>query len=380
MSPVVAFVLPYLKARGTELQALHLARQLCLRGWTVRLFVVQGWGDESLLDGFRQCGAIVEMLGPPVRVGQKAIDWRRWPRLVWRLNRCGASVVFSRAGMANRFACLASLVLGKPSVAVLSSAVIVPHGWKPSLWASLRQLLLWGWPTRIVSVSRQSLENLKVAFPELQTRSKAITNGVLPPMSSSAQSPCFSEKILAPCCFHLCTVGSLEIFRKGLDVILESLAVLESRGWHDCRLTLVGAGEDQQSLEELGKRLGISSMLRFVGEYENPQLLVAQADLFVLPSRREGLPNALLEAMRAGTCVVAADCPTGPGEIISHGETGFLVPVDDPQSLADQIEQLRLRPQQRNAVAAAGQRMVIERYNPDHCAESYHRLLLDVLK
>lgn len=380
MSPVVAFVLPYLKARGTELQALHLARQLCSRGWTVRLFVIQGWGLEPVLDAFRQSGAFVEMLGPPVRVGQKAIDWYRWPRLVWRLHRCGASVVFSRAGMANRFACLAAWAAARPSVAVLSSAVIVPDGWRPSFWASLRQRLLWGWPTRIVAVSLQSLGRLQVAFPELRHRSMAITNGVLPPLATTPERFCLPEHTLEPGFFHLCTVGSLEVVRKGLDVMLQALALLASCGYHDCRLTLVGSGDDQSSLEELGARLGISSMLSFVGECANPQGLVAQADLFVLPSRREGLPNALLEAMHVGTCVVAADCPTGPAEIIEHGETGFLVPVADPQALADQIAQLRLRPDQRRAVAAAGQRMVIERYSPERCADAYHRLLLGVMR
>lgn len=265
MSSGVAFVLPYVKARGTELQALQLARQLRLRGWTVRLFVIQGWGVEPVLDAFRQCGALVEMLGPPVRVGQKAIDWRRWPRLVWRLQRCGASVVISRAGMANRFACLAALAAGLPSVAVLSSAVIVPDGWRPSLWASLRQRLLWGWPTQIVTVSVESLGRLQRAFPHLRSRSRAIPNGVSSPMVSSREAPRVSSQTLEPGCFHLCTVGSLEIVRKGLDVILQAMALLASRGWNDCRLTLVGSGEDQQLLADLGQRLGISPMLRFVG-------------------------------------------------------------------------------------------------------------------
>jgi glycosyltransferase involved in cell wall biosynthesis len=380
VSSGVAFVLPYVKARGTELQALQLARQLRLRGWTVRLFVIQGWGVEPVLDAFRQCGALVEMLGPPVRVGQKAIDWRRWPRLVLRLQRCGASVVISRAGMANRFACLAALAAGLPSVAVLSSAVIVPDGWRPSLWASLRQRLLWGWPTQIVTVSVESLGRLQRAFPHLRSRSRAIPNGVSSPMVSSREAPRVSSQTLEPGCFHLCTVGSLEIVRKGLDVILQAMALLASRGWNDCRLTLVGSGEDQQLLADLGQRLGISPMLRFVGECSNPQFLVAQSDLFVLPSRREGLPNALLEAMFTGTCVVAADCPTGPAEIIEHGQTGFLVPVADPQTLADQIEQLRLQPEQRRAVAAAGQRMVMERYSPQRCAEAYQRLIVDLVK
>lgn len=372
-------MLPYLKARGTELQGLRLADQLIRRGWRVRLVVVQGWGLPQMFEAFAACGATVESLGPPDRPGCKALSWWRWPRLVWQLRQEPAQVVLSRAGMTNRFACLAALAAGRPSVAVLSTAVAPPLGPPSRPWLGALRRLSLGWPSRIVAVSNQSLTHLQAAFPALAPISCAIANGVadrplLPPRSSELAVVAFSRDR-----FHLCAVGSLEMGRKGLDVLLQAIALLRQRGEQDLLLSLIGTGEDQQALQQLAQRLRIEPQLRFLGECSHPQALVAQADLYVLPSRREGLPNALLEAMAVGVCALAADCPTGPAEIIRDGYTGMLVPVGDAEALAEGIAQLKRDPGLRQRLAQAGQRSVAARFSPERCAEDYHRLLTSLL-
>jgi glycosyltransferase involved in cell wall biosynthesis len=86
-------------------------------------------------------------------------------------------------------------------------------------------------------------------------------------------------------------------------------------------------------------------------------MVLAQSSIFVLPSRFEGFPNALLEAMAMGAAVVSTDCDHGPREIITHDEDGLLVPVDDVDALATAIGGLIAHEQRRGRIAAQAQRV-----------------------
>ncbi|MGN6148386.1 MAG: glycosyltransferase, partial [Rhizomicrobium sp.] len=90
------------------------------------------------------------------------------------------------------------------------------------------------------------------------------------------------------------------------------------------------------------------------GFCENPFPLMARAGAFVLSSRWEGFPNALVEAMACGAPVIATDCPSGPREILSGGQHGTLVPPENPQMLGQAIlETLKTRPDTRASQARA---------------------------
>jgi len=77
----------------------------------------------------------------------------------------------------------------------------------------------------------------------------------------------------------------------------------------------------------------------FGGYSENPYPYLKQAAVFVLSSRSEGMPNAMIEALSAGTSVVSTDIPNGPAEILENGRWGRLVPVGDDTAMATAIEQ-----------------------------------------
>lgn len=376
----LAIVLPYLKARGTELQALQLARGLTQRGWSCSLIVSQGWGDPEVIAAFEATSVRVELLLPALASGRKRVHRRRLLPLRQALARSGCQVVLSRAGMGNQLAGLAARSIALPFVAVLSGGVspasvqAPTRPWSQLLW-SLRQ----GFPTRIVCVSRQSLLHLQAQFPGLRPISLAIPNGVAacPPLPAPAAEPLPG---FDPAQLHLCTVGSLECDRKGLDLLLEALAVARAHCPRPLLLTLIGSGPDRARLEAMAARLGLADQVRFAGECRAPQRLVAQADLFVLPSRREGLPNALLEAMAVGTCALAADCPTGPAEVIRHGETGWLVPAGCAEPLAEALVLLLGDPDLRRRLGEAGRRSVNEIYGSERCAAAYDQLLTGLIE
>lgn len=102
------------------------------------------------------------------------------------------------------------------------------------------------------------------------------------------------------------------------------------------RLIVLGKGPEQSRLQALAEQLGIDADVDLTGHVANPLPFLRQAALFVLPSRWEGLSNALLEAMASGTPVVATRC-TGSTEVLDRGRYGALVSVGEVDELARSI-------------------------------------------
>jgi glycosyltransferase involved in cell wall biosynthesis len=111
-------------------------------------------------------------------------------------------------------------------------------------------------------------------------------------------------------------------------------AVARLRAKRDCRLVILGEGELRGELEGLVRTLGLQGSAQLPGFTENPFAWMNRAALFVLSSRWEGLPNALIQAMACGAPVVSTDCQSGPDEILEGGRWGTLVPVENEEALA----------------------------------------------
>jgi glycosyltransferase involved in cell wall biosynthesis len=144
-----------------------------------------------------------------------------------------------------------------------------------------------------------------------------------------ASQPTEVEKPKGPL---LISVGRLGR-QKRIDVMLEALALL--RQHVPAVLWVCGEGPQGGALKRLAAKLGVDSAVSWFGFQDNPYALMRQADLFVLTSDYEGLPNSLIEAQGLGLPAVATRCPTGPDEIIDDGVTGILVHVGDVGAVAD---------------------------------------------
>ena len=155
--------------------------------------------------------------------------------------------------------------------------------------------------------------------------------------------------------------------QKGFDVLLR--AVARVRAGRRCRLLILGEGDERPALEALAEELGIADDVAMPGFDPDPFAAMARADLFVLSSRWEGLPNALIQALALGTPAVATDCPSGPSEIADEGRFARLVPVDDVAALADAIASALDDPPP--PVDAAWR----ARYEPTAVAERYAEVL-----
>jgi glycosyltransferase involved in cell wall biosynthesis len=127
--------------------------------------------------------------------------------------------------------------------------------------------------------------------------------------------------------------------QKGLDVLLRAWAKASAvvTGW---RLAIVGDGPLREELQALARELQISEQVDWLGHVADPVAFLKAAKFFVLTSRFEGSPNALLEAMACGLPSIVTDASPGPLELIGDEEAGLIVPVEDVDATARAIERL----------------------------------------
>jgi len=140
------------------------------------------------------------------------------------------------------------------------------------------------------------------------------------------------------------------VHQKGIDTLIAAAALLPFELQVRFRLTIFGDGPLLQDLKALACTLGISSQVEFRGWCKEAAGLMGTFDLFVLPSRSEGQPFALLEAMAAGVPVIASAVSGNP-EALAQGRCGILVAPDDPETLAQAIVQVDNNPASAEAMA-----------------------------
>lgn len=127
-------------------------------------------------------------------------------------------------------------------------------------------------------------------------------------------------------------------------------------------LTIYGEGELRKSLEDMVKSKGLGNKVFFPGWTSDVGNSLLNADLFIMSSNYEGMPNTLMEAIAVGVPCVSTDCPTGPSDLIKNHETGLLVPVNDEVSLSDAILNMVNNPENAAEMAKAARTFIWEEY------------------
>ncbi|MBE0410272.1 MAG: glycosyltransferase family 4 protein [Anaerolineales bacterium] len=166
--------------------------------------------------------------------------------------------------------------------------------------------------------------------------------------------------------------------QKGYDFLLQ--AIPEVRLDHkNARFIFVGDGDMRESLQSLSRSLGLDSVVYFLGIREDIPEILAISDLFILPSRWEGFPNVLLEAMSTGLAVIASAID-GSIELIEHGENGMLVPPSNPNKLAKTIIQLLENVELRVRLGQAARKHVEKKFSEDKFIDSFAALYEDLFQ
>ncbi len=164
---------------------------------------------------------------------------------------------------------------------------------------------------------------------------------------------------------HITTVGNIRRV-KGHDVFIEAAALLASRFPHSS-YSIGGAVLEQDyfaNLQATVASLGLSDRFSFVGPVHSLPEHLAQADIFVMPSRSEGFSNAIIEAMAAALPVVATNVG-GNAEAVVDLLTGLIVPPEDPGALAEALASLLSDPTRAAAMGEAGRSLAKEKFTTD---------------
>ena len=351
--PSVAVVLSSFDPGGTEHQMLELIERLDRSRWNVHVVSMRARGP--LLDRAASAAPMSSFLVNSFR--RPELLRRLWSFARWCRER-RIAIVHTTDQPSNIFGLAGASLAGVP-VRIANRRYV---GFGRTAMEIGGQRLAYAAAHRIVANSRAAAERLRLErVPDRKI--VIIPNGVDPARFAGHRSGTTLRRVIA--------VGNLRP-EKGHDVLIDA-APHVLRRYPDARFDIVGGGPLRPSLIERAAERRVAHAVTFLGQRDDVAAQLDAADLFVLPSRMEAFPNAVLEAMAAGLPVVASDAGGIP-ELVDDGRTGLLAPVGDPVALADRICQLIADPDAAARLGAAARLQVGNRYSFDRMVAAFEAL------
>ncbi|MCA9196366.1 MAG: glycosyltransferase family 4 protein [Planctomycetales bacterium] len=321
----ISLVISSLRLGGAQRVLVTLADEWVRQGHSVSLITNAGADQDfySLPKSVPRESLNLERPNPSW-LGRVTAPGKRILRLRRALQRQRPDIVISFCDRTNLETLLATRGLKVP---VLASERTNPRQ-NPQRWPwPLLRRHLYPLASRMVVQTAAVGQHTQSQAPG--TRVTTIANPLRPLDENSPQTN-RAETIVA--------VGRLDPC-KGLDTLIAAFVMIHQRhpSW---TMQIVGEGSERTALTALIAKFNLQHRIHFVGQTQHPEEYLSTAGIYVLPSRWEGFPNSLLEAMAAGCPCVAADCDFGPAELIQHEKNGLLTPVDNPTELANHLDHL----------------------------------------
>jgi glycosyltransferase involved in cell wall biosynthesis len=214
----------------------------------------------------------------------------------------------------------------------------------------------------VVGASKGVLQHLKELSGSYLPHGVTIYNPAAPSDEQIRSSEDLSDEIFRKKCKRIIAIGTLKE-QKDYPTLLRAFKKVTVK--KNAELLILGEGPERPKLEKLINELNLQGNVHLPGFVQNPISYLKGADLFVLSSAWEGFGNVIVEALACGVPVVSTDCKSGPAEILENGKYGSLVPVGEPQALAETIleeldkehdpEPLKTRAQDFSAEKIVGQ-------------------------
>lgn len=363
---------------GTRRHLTDLARGLARRGVEVHLAVAaerQPDFRETLAELSAEGCRVHEV--PMVRSIRPLLDARHLRRLEDLLREVQPDLVHTHSSKAGVLGRLASLRTGvgrrvhtPHTLAFLFAEMFGPL--KRRLFFQIERSLARG-TDAMVAVSESEARTFAGSGVVDPDRVRVVPNGVDPAPYDGAAPADLAALGLDPARPTAAVIGLLNV-AKGQDLALEALA-----RHPELQLLLVGHGETEAELRGLAERLGVADRVAFAGFRADVPELLAAVDLLLLPSRWEGMPYIVLEAMASGL-PVAATPVDGARDLVVDGATGWLAPRVDGEAIADTLERaLAAGPDARSQLGRAGRERILEGFTVDAMVEGCLALYAEVL-
>lgn len=325
----ICVVTPRFTIAGVPLAQVRFAEALVRAGHEVTLIVGFVESDHVLPD----------VLGVTVRLwSQTKVRGMLWP-LVRYLRDQSPDVVFSAEDHLNTVVLLAALISGSKAK-ISGSSRVTPFDTYSDQRFSKRWILKQitravMWRADVLScVSKDMVEQYQQVFtspPHVDIYNIVDDKRSRQRMSEPLDHSWATDKQVP----LLVAAGRLAPWKGFTDLIRATKLVSQRRA---VRLLILGDGPMRAELSAMISDLGLIDIVQMPGYVENPLKYFCHADVFVLSSLVEGMPNVLVEAMMCNCTPVSTNCPTGPRELLQDGAYGYLVPIGDPVAMANAIE------------------------------------------
>lgn len=318
----------------------------------------EGWMTERA----RAAGLTVRI--QPQRPG---LDPGFVPRLARLLRADGIELFHGHEFLMNVYGGLAARLMGIPRVSTVHGPRYVTERGRRRV--AYRWLHRGG--MRLVAVSGHLAEHLSEGLGLPLAAIDVVPNGV--PLPAPAPDPGEARR-RARAELELPADGPLVLAVGNLYPVKDHARLLRAAArLPGVRVAVAGRGGEEESLRRQAESLGIAERVHLLGLRDDVDRLLTAADLFTQPSRSEGLPLAVLEAMAAGLAVVATDVG-GMGQAVIDGETGVLIPADDEGALPRALGALLDDPARAERLGAAGRRRVEAEFSVEAMARRYRAL------
>ena len=291
-------------------------------------------------------------------------DLRSIFKLISLIKRGKYNIVHVHLFPANLFGAFASLFLPKNIKFIFSEHNVYNRRRSHKIFKCL-DAFIYSRYYKVICVSKQVQAALVEWLPNLKRKSVVISNAV--PVTNLSNRSLLKK-------YDVLFVGRLTK-AKGVDVLIKAIKILKEKYQKEIKAAIVGKGYLEGELKELVMELGIGKEVEFLGVIKDIEKLMKSTKLFVLPSRWEGLPLTILEAMSSGVSIIATNVGGIP-EVIENGKEGILISPEDPTALSGAITGLLKDRELRVRLSTNAYKRVKEKYS----IEVYSKNMLEFYK